>query len=817
VKRVLLSLLLALVVVLGPVRSAWAEDARLGVHAVVEPTRIGVGDRALLRVAIAIPKGWHLWSMDPGPGPQALSIRLATGAGLELVDRWSGPAPHAAFDRGFKCDLARYEGESLHFERPVQAIAQSPSSLLVHGQLCIEGRCIDQKLMVPVAVELAATPLHQPVPGPSQSPLAVAEPAVLVPPPAVVAPSSVEAELAAAKSRGFLSFVALAFVFGLGALATPCVFPAIPLTVSFFSKYSGESVGRGARLALVYALTMVSAFTFLGVMLSVIFGVTGVQQFAAHPVFNLILAAVLVFFSLNLLGLFEIQAPEFLLGAANRLETNLGDAAQGAGTRRRGGGSDYVAVAVAALTSTTVFFTCTVAFVGLVLVAAASGEWFWPTVGMLAFSSAFALPFFLLAMFPQAARRLQGKAGGWLTATRVTLGFMELAAATKFLSNADLVWAWGVVTRQAVLALWVPLFFMSGLFLLGKLRLGDESTAGPEGRTGVLQMLAAVAMFSLALHLGVGLFHNKPFGGWLDGWLPPVQASASPSEGASPGLAWTRSLAEGRARAASEGKLVFVNYTGYTCTNCRYMEGGVFPDPRIRPLLEQMVLVELHTDGGKPEHEENRNDQVKRFGTAALPLYSVEDASGRLISSFPSSTNDLEEFRRFLEAALATGVRAGAVGPASAKAAPALQLQTTRLGDGAPAAAVVEGQWSLVNLWATWCSPCREELEGFLVATGAQLTSHGGAFRAIAVESEEKVPEALRYMTRLGVPADAALRIVADGAEDAVDPKLEWDETLPFTFLVSPRGEIVWRHTGALERDELHSALNQFAGLSLVD
>jgi thiol:disulfide interchange protein DsbD len=546
---------------------------------------------------------------------------------------------------------------------------------------------------------------------------------------------------------------------------------------------------------------------------------SGVQRFAAHPVFNLALAGVLVFFSLNLLGLFEIQAPQFLLQAANRLEGSLGEAAQGEGKRRRGGAADYVAVSVAAVTSTTVFFTCTVGFVGLVLVAAASGEWFWPTLGMLAFSSAFALPFFLLAMFPQAAKRLRGKAGGWLTATRVTLGFLELAAATKFLSNVDLVWGWGLVTRQAVLAVWVPLFFLCGLFLLGKLRLGHETTARSDGGTGVLQMLAAVAMFALALHLGVGLFRNEPFGGWLDGWLPPLAASTAEAGGApSGGLAWVHSLEEGRRRAQAEGKLVFVNYTGYTCTNCRYMEGGVFPDPRIAPLLQQMVLVELYTDGGKPEHDANRDDQVQRFATAALPLYSVEDASGAVLGSFPSSTNDPAEFQRFLQTAMAAAPAKSA--PTANAAAPArsaaVHLDTTRLGDGQPAAAVIDGQWSLVNFWATWCSPCREELEGFLVATGQKLTSHGGAFRAVAVESDEKVAEAKGYMAKLGVPADAALRIVAD-TEGSVDPKLEWDETLPFTFLVSPKGEIVWRHTGALNRDQLNLALNQYAGLSVVD
>jgi thiol-disulfide isomerase/thioredoxin len=248
-----------------------------------------------------------------------------------------------------------------------------------------------------------------------------------------------------------------------------------------------------------------------------------------------------------------------------------------------------------------------------------------------------------------------------------------------------------------------------------------------------------------------------------------------------------------------------------------------------------MVLVELYTDGGKPEHDRNRDDQVARFGTAALPLYSVEDAQGHVIASFPSSTNDVEEFRRFLEGAREAGkaraasvpaavASAQAVGgvlgaslvPAVAPAAPVL-LKSTRLADGAPASALAPGQWSLVNMWATWCSPCREELEGFLVATGKKLASHGVAFRAVAVETDDKLSEARRYMSQLGVPAEAALRIEAD-ADDAVSPKLEWDgDNLPFTFLVSPRGEVVWRHAGALQREQLLSALSQHAGLSLVD
>lgn len=824
--------LLVLVVVLMALGSGgWAaaavgKDPALSVRASFEPSPLGVGDRGLLRVAVQVPSGWHLWSMDPGPGPLPLRLSLKDGAGLELVGSWYGEAPERRFSRGFGRELMLYEHAEVQFERPVQVLSTAASVLHLDAQICTDLQCLPQRLDVAVTGQLLAAAQGSPAPAPRFAELSLGSLAPAGPAgPALSAPQSggVQADLAHAKERGVLAFMALAFVFGLGALATPCVFPAIPLTISFFSKYSHESFGRSARLAFVYATTMVAAFTLLGVLLSVVFGVTGVQRFAAHPLFNVILAVVLVFFSLNLLGLFEISAPSFLVSASNRLESSFGAAAEGTGVRKPGGVGDYVTVAIAAVTSTTVFFTCTVAFVGLVLVAAANGEWFWPTVGMLAFASAFALPFFLLALFPQAAKRLRGRAGGWLTATRVTLGFFELAAATKFLSNADLVWSWGIVSRQLVLALWVPLFFMCGLFLLGKLRLGDGDEQAAHAPTGVPQMLASIVMFALSLHLGVGLVRERPFGGWLDGWLPPLAVSAANAEGAAPaGLGWVSSLAEGRAVAAREHKLVFVNYTGYTCTNCRYMEGGVLTDPRIAPLLRQLVRVELYTDGGNPEHDANRDDQVRRFSTAALPLYSVEDASGKSYGVFPSSTNDIEEFRRFLEESLAAGKAALAAAPLAAPStalaamsaelpSPLLHFEATRLEQGQPGVAVVDGKWSLVNLWATWCAPCREELEGFLVQQGAELVARGGAFRVVAVESDEKLEEARRYMKQLGVPADAALRVPSDAATDVVDAALGWDESLPFTFLVSPAGKTVWRHTGALEAEQLKSALNEFA------
>jgi thiol:disulfide interchange protein len=789
-------------VALGSSSAAWLalliagaepHDAAIAVRVFTEGA-LAIGEEGKLSIEIDVPAGWHLWSLDPGPGPQPLVIE-AKGA-VELLGNFHGDAPAEKFDRGFKRNLKQYEGPTVHLERAFRLNADAPAELSVRGQICTEEQCLSQKQVVPIILAISEEKTGARKVQLSGPELSVAS-AKMVPPPEGDPSSPLEE----AKKQGVLSFLFLAFVFGLGALATPCVFPAIPLTVTFFSKYSEESFVRGARLAAVYAVTMVGAFTIAGVAISILFGVTGLQQFAAHPVFNIILAVLLGFFSLNLLGLFEIQVPQFLLGSVNRLEQKFGRAAQITGQQKSGGLADYVVVSVAALTATTVFFTCTVAFVGLVLVAAARGEWFWPTLGMLAFSSAFALPFFLLAMFPQAARRLQGKAGNWLSATRVTLGFLELAAATKFLSNADLIWRWELVTRDAVLAVWVPLFALCGMYLLGKLKLGEEHVSEGD-RTSVGQMLAATAMFSLSLYLAVGLFNQRSFGGWVDGWLPPLvypggEMASSPKGGER--LEWIESLDKGRGVASEKGTLVFVNYTGYTCTNCRYMEGGVFPRPEISKLLRSMTLVELYTDGGTPEQDKNRDDQVVRFGTAALPLYSVECADGTVIDKFASSTNDPEEFRRFLE---------DAIGKATCNG---LTLATTRLSDGKPEPAIAKGKWTLVNFWATWCGPCKVELEGFMVQMGNELVARGGHFVTVAMQDDE-LAEAQSYMKNLSIPEDRALRLPWDVSASVLDPKFGFAGQLPLTVLISPEGEIVWKSSGAIEKRELQQILAEHTG-----
>ena len=469
-------------------------------------------------------------------------------------------------------------------------------------------------------------------------------------------PMTIREEIEESKKKGIFGYILLAMGFGFIALGTPCVFPMIPITISFFTKREQNSRGQAVRDASIYGLGIILTFTALGAIVAAIYGAAGVNAMATNPWVNLLIAGIFVAFALSLFGLFEIQVPSSVL---NRLNAK---ANSGAGVS-----SILLMGFVFSLTS----FTCTVPFVGPALASVGDGgDWFWPIIGMAAFATVFALPFFLLALFPSWLKAMP-KSGGWLNAVKVTMGFVEIAAAMKFLSNADLVWDWGVLTREAVLSVWIAVAILSALYLLGRFRLPHDT---PMDKIGVVRMLFSMSFLAVGFWLLTGLFGGRL--GEADAFLPPQEypgrgntsilaniAAPSASSGGEETLAENRVMAEGMewvkddyenalVEAKATGKPIFIDFTGYTCTNCRWMEVNVFTKDDVQELMSQYVLVRLYTDRREESNQRNRQMQIDRFKTIDLPYYVVVTPNDEVIDE-TVFTRDVDAFKSFLKRGLA--------------------------------------------------------------------------------------------------------------------------------------------------------------------
>ncbi|HYL15115.1 MAG TPA: cytochrome c biogenesis protein CcdA [Terriglobales bacterium] len=443
---------------------------------------------------------------------------------------------------------------------------------------------------------------------------------------------------AAVPTQRLGSFLWLAMAMGALSLLTPCVFPMVPITVSYFTNHAKQDRRSAITTAMIYGIGIILTFTALGLLLALIFGAAGVNQLAANPWVNLLITGIFLSFAFSLFGAYFIQVPPRVM---NKLD---------AITRTKEGGS-FIGPVLMGFTFTLTSFTCTAPFVGTLLVMTAQGNWHWPLVGMLAFSSVFAIPFFILALAPQLMSRLP-KSGGWMVSVKVVMGFLEIAAAMKFLSNADLVWHWGIFTRQVVLAVWVGIGLLTVLYILGYFRMEHDS---PVESVGAARVAVAIIFLTTTIWLVPGLFGRQL--GELESFLPPelspsaaVASSPASSANLQNEAGWILNDFEGAVRQAKlEDKLLFVDFTGYTCTNCRWMEANMFPRPEVASELNKFVRVRLYTDGAGEIFERQQKMQQEKFGTVALPYYAILRTDGSAVDVFPGLTRKTAEFLTFLQ------------------------------------------------------------------------------------------------------------------------------------------------------------------------
>ena len=446
------------------------------------------------------------------------------------------------------------------------------------------------------------------------------------------------------------SFLWLAATAGALSLLTPCVFPMVPITVSYFLRHAQTSRARAFTAVAIFGLGIIVTFTALGVTVAALVGAAGLTRFAANAWVNLAIAAVFLALALNLLGFYQ-------LNVSSRVLSGIDSATRGRGE------SDAMSTLLMGVLFTLTSFTCTAPFIGTLLVAASQGEWQRPIVGMLVYAIVFALPFIVLATVPRWINRLPSS-GAWLNRIKVMMGFVELAAVAKFISNADLVWHWNIFTHDVVLAIWVVLALIATFYLLGAFRLPHEpplerpaEKAGPSERVlphiAASQAIPALVFLALGMWLATGLTGGTL--GTLESFLPPVggapaavNAADVPAE-----LHWRlNDLPAALAVARQEKRRVFIDFTGYTCTNCRWMESNMFTRPEVKVAMNRFVLARLYTDGDGDIYDKQQAMQQQRFGTIALPLYAIVDADGKTVTTFAGLTRSPNDFLSFLSAGL---------------------------------------------------------------------------------------------------------------------------------------------------------------------
>ncbi|MFY9153435.1 MAG: cytochrome c biogenesis protein CcdA [Prolixibacteraceae bacterium] len=624
------------------------------------------GTEVTLIFKAVIDEGWHLYDTElPDGGPQKTSLHFNDSTLFDFSgELGKEPIPEDVFDKNFNMTIKYFTNQVILTQKVKLKDEATPSiSGFVEFMSCNDETCTPPtEVDFNFELKSAGTSLNT-----------------------NTSPMQTDTPDQQAKTENLLFFLFFSFLAGLAAILTPCVFPMIPMTVSFFMN-SGGSKLKSRLYAAFYGFSIIAIYTVVGTLVAVLFGPGAANWLSTHWLPNLIFFTVFILFAFSFFGMFEIVLPSWLVNKSDKQVD-------------RGGfmGSFFMA-----LTLVLVSFSCTGPIVGAILVQSAGGQVLKPIIGMFGFSLAFALPFTLFALFPGWLNNLP-KSGGWLNSVKVVLGFLELALGLKFLSVADQTYHWGILDREIYIAIWIVIFVLLGFYLLGKLKFAHDSDVK---HVTVPRLLLAIFTFSFVVYLIPGMF-GAPLKG-ISGYLPPqathdfdlhqiirdeiklgTSHSAASGTFVAPdeicdkpkfgeflhlphGLEGYFDYEQGMACARKQNKPVFIDFTGHGCVNCREMEASVWSDPRVlERLRNDFVVIALYVDDKStlPESEwitstydgkvkktlgkKYADFQISRFGVNAQPYYVLLDGKEQLLVQPRAYDLNPDHFVEFLDSALA--------------------------------------------------------------------------------------------------------------------------------------------------------------------
>ena len=632
----------------------------------------------------AIDKGWHVYSTELGDGgPISATFNVDKTSGIELLGKLKPVGKEVAtFDKLFEMKVRYFENTA----KFIQKVKLTGGAYEIEGYLEY-GACDDESCLPPTEVPFkfsgvaktanaAAAKAEQPekkevekkeeaAPVVSKDTVAMME---LVPATTTDASTGIQPAVASGElwkpviselqalgeehTQGDMSWIYIfvtGFLGGLLALFTPCVWPIIPMTVSFFLKRSKDKK-KGIRDAWTYGASIVVIYVALGLAITLIFGASALNALSTNAIFNILFLLMLVVFAASFFGAFEITLPSKWSNAVDsKAESTTG----------------LLSIFLMAFTLSLVSFSCTGPIIGFLLVqVSTTGSIVAPAIGMLGFAIALALPFTLFALFPSWLKSMP-KSGGWMNVIKVTLGFLELAFALKFLSVADLAYGWRLLDRETFLALWIVIFALLGFYLLGKIKFPHDDD---DNKVGVTRFFMALVSLAFAVYMVPGLW-GAP--------LKAVSAFAPPMQTQDFNLYKNEVHAKfddydlGMEYARLNGKPVMLDFTGYGCVNCRKMEAAVWTDPKVSDLINNdYVLITLYVDNKTPLTEpvkivENGTERTLRtvgdkwsylqrvkFGANAQPFYVLLDNQGKPLNKSYAYDEDIPKYIEFLQTGL---------------------------------------------------------------------------------------------------------------------------------------------------------------------